>query len=228
MFFVPYAATARAHAFSIPQNCHPVSQGDDLFEPMGDVDDANAAGAKFTHHPEQKLLLRLGQRSRGLIHDDDAGISSKGAGDLHQLLFRHGQTPNLGFDGNICANPAKQLGRLGASMRPTDSAMDLHWFQSQANVFGDGQVGKKRRLLVDAGDPQTVSIERGQMAHRHAGQRHRPAIRRVGPGDDLDERGFAGPILAKHSVDFAAVQVERDAFERPNGVERFGNGLELK
>ena len=51
----------------------------------------------------------------------------------------------------------------------------------------------------------------------------RPGVRPVGAGDDLDERRFAGAVLADEGVDLAGGQVERDALKRLHAAEGFGD-----
>ena len=43
------------------------------------------------------------------------------------------------------------------------------------------------------------------------------------PGKDLHQRALAGPVLADQGTDFARVDPERDAVERPRGPERLGD-----
>jgi hypothetical protein len=49
------------------------------------------------------------------------------------------------------------------------------------------------------------------------------AVRLVGAGDDLDERGFSRAVFAEQGVDFARSQFERDPFERTDGPEGFAD-----
>jgi hypothetical protein len=47
-------------------------------------------------------------------------------------------------------------------------------------------------------------------------------------GNDFDEGGFAGAILAKQSMHLAAVEIERHAPEGANSLERLCDVLELE
>ena len=54
-------------------------------------------------------------------------------------------------------------------------------------------------------------------------ERDRPRVRPLDPGQDLDERGLAGPVLADEGVDLACGQVEVHAVEGLHARE----GLEM-
>ena len=43
---------------------------------------------------------------------------------------------------------------------------------------------------------------------------HRAAIRRMHPGDDLDQRGFARAVLADERVDAAGRKADRNVLQR--------------
>ena len=47
-------------------------------------------------------------------------------------------------------------------------------------------------------------------------------------GNDFDERRFTGAILAEQSMHLAAVEIERHAPERANGLERLCDVFELE
>ena len=46
-----------------------------LFQPMGDVDDADAARAKIAHDGEEPVGFLLRQRSSRLVHQDNTGVA---------------------------------------------------------------------------------------------------------------------------------------------------------
>ena len=43
------------------------------------------------------------------------------------------------------------------------------------------------------------------------------------PAEDLHQRALAGAVLADQGADFARVNLQRDAVERPRGPERLGD-----
>jgi len=54
------------------------------------------------------------------------------------------------------------------------------------------------------------------------------AVRRVDPGDDLDEGGFSGPVVAQQRDDFARVDGQVDVAERLDRAESLGNPGQLQ
>ena len=73
---------------------------------------------------------------------------------------------------------------------------------------------KKRRLLVDGGNPERAGERRLHVRHGTAGDAQRSRIGGHGTGDDLDERRFAGAVFPHERVDFAVPEIERHASER--------------
>ena len=56
----------------VSEHGHTIGEGEDFLEPVGNVDDADAASPEIAHHREQQVLLLLRQRRRGFVHDDDS------------------------------------------------------------------------------------------------------------------------------------------------------------
>ena len=72
--FVELTHRLLAYPFAIAQHGDPVADLEDLFQAVGDVDDAATLLAQLADDHEQLLCLGVGQRVGGLVHDDDAGI----------------------------------------------------------------------------------------------------------------------------------------------------------
>ena len=70
-----------------------------LFQPVRDVDDADAAVAELADDAEQFLDLRLGERGGRLIHDEHFGVERQRLGDLDHLLLGDGEIGDL--DGGV-------------------------------------------------------------------------------------------------------------------------------
>jgi len=81
-------------------------------------------------------------------------------------------------------------------------------FQSQRNVFGDGQIRKQGRLLINDGHAQRPRSHGIVMNHRLAVDLDPSGIRLVRAGDDLDKRGFPRAILAYQTVNLSAAKIE--------------------
>ena len=87
------------------------------------------------------------------------------------------------------------------------------------DVFRDVQVGKEQRLLVDRGDAETLRLRGAADGDRLAGEQDLAAVGLVDAGDDLDQRGFAGAVLAKQRMDFAGTNLEVHIDERIHARE---------
>src|SRR5262249_60806056 len=70
--------------------------------------------------------------------------------NLHQLLLRHTQARNrpLRVDGSSSA--FQQLRCTLTATLPVHPFKEAAGFESQGNVFGNGQVREQRRLLIDS------------------------------------------------------------------------------
>ena len=109
-------------------------------------------------------------------------------------------------------------------MRPTSRARRM----AHEDVLGHGQLGVEAQLLVHRGDASGLCLVRaveGDLLAVHAdGARVRP----VDAGDDLDERGLAGAVLAHQGVDLAGGDREVHVLQRPDARELLADALELE
>ena len=115
---------------------------------------------------------------------------------------------------------------LAEHLRPTDSQPAV--LVADENVLGDIEIGKQQRLLIDRGDAKPLRLGGAADRDRSAGQKHLAAIRLMHAGDDLDQRRFAGPVLAKQRVNFACVKGEGHVVERLGGVEALGDAANFQ
>ena len=95
-------------------------------------------------------------------------------------------------------------------------------------LAGDAEVREAQHLLVDHADA-VLDAPRAGSRTRTAGRAS--GSRRVGPddaGEDLEQRGLAGAVLADQRVRFALGDVEADAAQRVHGAKRFLNAVELQ
>jgi hypothetical protein len=63
----------------------------ELVELVGDVDEADAPFLQVGDDPEEHRGLVRGERRRGFVEDEDAGVGGHGPGDLDQLLLADAQ-----------------------------------------------------------------------------------------------------------------------------------------
>jgi DNA-binding response OmpR family regulator len=100
--------------------------------------------------------------------------------------------------------------------------------QPKTDVLRHGEVGKKRRLLINTGDAELMCPGGGQMRHVPAVDGNAAAIGLVCTGDDLDQCGFARTILTEQRMHLPRPQVERHPPERVHRAEGFGDRRQIK
>ena len=83
--------------------------------------------------------------------------------------------------------------------------------ERQRDVFGDGEVGEQRGLLVDGRDPQGPRDCRRHVGHGLTRYEERPRVRRDRARDHFNQRALAGAVLADESMHFAGMEIERHA-----------------
>jgi hypothetical protein len=210
-----------ADALAVAQDGDAVGEGENFFEAVGNVDDADALLAEIAHDGEEQVLLFLGERRGGLIHDHDARAGAEGAGDFDELLLGHRERADLGLGRNLGADAGEEFGGAGAAGGPIDAAGGRRGLQAQREIFGDGEVGEERGLLVNAGDAERAGGGGSEVGDGVAGEGDRAAVGLVRAGDDFDERAFAGAVFAEERVDFAGPQIEIDSAQRTHAAVIF-------
>ena len=79
------------HRLAIPHDRHPVADGVQLVEAVGNEEDRDAVPLQAANHREEGLhLVLIEGRGRLIEHDELAG-KGEGAGQRHHLLQRHVQ-----------------------------------------------------------------------------------------------------------------------------------------
>ena len=68
-----------------------VAEVEDLLEPVGDVDDRDAAVGEAADDRVEQLDLVVGERRGRLVHLDDPGVEAHRLGDLDDLLLGDGE-----------------------------------------------------------------------------------------------------------------------------------------
>src|SRR5580704_6956163 len=89
----------------------------------------------------------------------------------------------------------------------------------EIQVFGHGQVGDERELLVDEQDALLLGVERTGEGERLTLEDDLAGVRLQAAGQYLHERRLARAILTAEGVDLARTQVEADIFQRLHARE---------
>ena len=101
---------------------------------------------------------------------------------------------------------------------------------AQRDVLRDGQRGGVLELLEDDGHAKVARLARREHGVADAVDDHRPGVGLVVAGDDLDERGLAGAVLAQQGEHGATGGVEVHAMEDLDAAEGLADlaSLELE
>ena len=77
---------ARHDVLAVAENRDSVAVVENLRQPVGDVDDRDAAGGEPANDAEERLRLALGQSGGGFVEDQHPAVERQRLGDLDQLL----------------------------------------------------------------------------------------------------------------------------------------------
>src|SRR6476619_153724 len=91
--------------------------------------------------------------------------------------------------------------------------------RSDEDVVCDREVGEERRLLEDDRDAGCVRLRGRVEDDLGAVQEHAPAVGAVHAGQDLDDRGLAGAVLADERERLAAPQLDPAGLQRAHRAE---------
>ena len=185
----------------------------DLFEVVGDEDDADAASGQFAHQLEQPLGLLTGQRGSRLVHDEDAHLSGQRLGDLDHLLLGdpQGADDPQGIDRR--ADPVQEFLRLAHEHAPVDDSEPTGQLP-QEQVLGDAELRNERQLLVDRCDAPSLGVGGGRDARKRTVDADLSGVGLHDPPEHLDEGALARAVLPEEDVHFGLAQVEVDPGQR--------------
>ena len=181
-----------------------IAQRKDFVETVRDEEHGDAAFAQPAQALEQQRDLAPGDDSGGLVEDQQPDIVRHGARDLDHLLVgdRERSHRRARIEGD--AELAHQLGCLLPGAPVVDQAESVAPLVAEEDVLGDGQLRKQRELLVDHVDAGEFCLARRRPAHGLTGEDHLALVGRKRAGDDLDQGGLAGAVLAEQAVDLAS------------------------
>jgi hypothetical protein len=109
------------------------------------------------------------------------------------------------------------------AQRPADRLL-----AADEEVAGDAHERHGREILIDRGDAAIESIARRPQGYGRAEDADLPGGRLEDAREQLDERRFAGAIVAEETVNFAELDRERDPAHGDHRSEQLGDGVELE
>ena len=216
---------ARADIVAVAEDGDLVAQRKDLLHSVADVDDGDAPRAQVADQGEKDLHLAVGQRGRRLVKRDHAEIVARErAHDLDELPRAHAEIARLGADIDLFARLAEHgFDFICAAVHrfPVDGTGPGARLIAKEDILCHAQFAQHLHFLrhhVDA-----VFSRRFDVIDFDFFAVHIDLARVLGvkAGDDLQERGFAGAVLAAKRMDLARLQRDLNAVEHAVAVEGF-------
>ena len=132
-------------------------------------------------------------------------------------------------DGNARAGGGERLRglRLHVALAQDRNAEHAARQLAAHEEIGDHvDVRAERQVLVDGLDARRLGLRRRGKMPLGAVEDDAPGACRHAAGDDLDQRRFAGAVVAEQRHDLAATDVEADAAQRLDRAEMLGDRVE--
>ena len=176
-----------------------------LFELVADVEDRAALGLEAIEHDEELIgFLRRQHRGR-LVEDQELRVLHQRAHDLDALALADRQPPDLALGiERQAVDPRGFLEPRG------DGGERFRRRQAERHVLGHGEVLEQREMLEHHADAERARLGRpGQ--HDLLPHPAQFAVARLDEAvHDLDQRRFAGAVLAEQRVDLGREKIEVD------------------
>ncbi len=204
----------------VAQDRHPLADGQDLLEAMGDEDDGRALVTQRLHHSEQPPGLDRRQGGGRLVHDQHTRAPGQRLGDLHQLLLGDREPAGDAIRVDAHPQPGEDLLHLALHRTGVDAAAAAQRLAADEDVLGDRQVGEQRWLLVDDRDPALGGVARAVEEDVLAVDRQRSAVGLMDAAEDLDQRRLPGAVLADERMGLAGVELQGHVLQGVHAGER--------
>lgn len=148
----------------------------------------------------------------------------EGAGHGDDLLLGGGEVADAaaGVDLGV-AEAAQERGGRAPGLAAPDDEPGGGGFVAEEDVLGDRQALHQVEFLVDGGDAEAHGGDGRLERDVFAAPGDPSVVGLVGAGEDLDEGGLAGAVLAEEAVDLAGLDVEVDAVEGADAGEGLGD-----
>lgn len=212
-----------AHVGAVAHHGHLVAEILDLLHVVRDEDHGDALRPQIAQHRKEAVHLALHERRGRLVQHEHLRLLRQRPGDLHDLLLRGRQVahqrvarqlePEMGAD-QLFGAP---LHRAGAQ-EGAEAQLVV-----QEHRLGHGGRRHEKPLLMDEMDAQPLDRGGRQALHPGAVDGDTAAVGFQDPGQHLDDRRFAGAVLAHEPVDRAARHAEVGVDQRLHRPEGLGD-----
>ena len=214
-----------ADQLAVLEHRHAVGDREDLLQPVGDVDDADAVRAQTPGSVEQQLRLAARNHRSRLVEHQKLRIAHQRLCDLDHLLIRDAQLLHQRAGVEMMAEPVERFAGASVHRGVVDQSEPRLRRVAEEDVLRDRQLGEKNEFLVDHMDAGVFRLLGRRPAARDAVEDDLAAIRRVGAGDGLDQCRLAGAVFAEQRVDFAGFRLEIHSVEGFDPRKRLGDAV---
>ena len=213
----------RSDVPSIAEHGSPVTQLENLFQPVCHIDNGKPFAIKFFEKLEQDFRFMVCNGSGRLIENKDPGGEGDRPGDLDKLDLRRTQVRESFSRRDRKGERRQYVPGSCVQMTEIDDTKPRRFFVPEKNVFRHRHVRHKIRLLVDRADPLSLRIQRRVECLRSARQKNRPRIPAQHAGKNAHEGRLAGPVLAHDGMDLPLHHAEADIIKSNRSAEAFGD-----
>ena len=209
------------------QHDHAVGDLQRVQDVVGDHDYSDAALLDLLDQLQPAPGLGYAQGGERLVEQHQPAAPMDEAGQLDRLPLAARERVDTGAQrGDAAAERAQGRGGLGlhlALAQPAQARDAPGQLAAHEEVGDDVDVRAQGEILVDRLDAGGLGVGRARERDLLSLDRERAAARRLGAGDDLDQRRLAGPVVAQQRRDLAGMDVEADALQRGDRAVALGD-----
>ncbi len=208
----------RRDPLPVTQHGHAVAQLEDLVEPVRDEDDAPPLRDEVACRPEHALDLRLAERCRGLVEDQEARVADEESRDLDELALPDRERLDRGAELHV--TEAELVEDLARALRQAAPAVhERHVHAAEVDVVLHAELGDEAELLVDERDPVRLGVLRVPQGELLPLEADHALVGPDEPHEGLDERALPRAVVAADCVHLARAHVQRETPHRAHRAE---------
>ncbi len=185
------------------QDDQPIGHRVDVIDVVGNENHREAPPADLLHIPQHLTGLFDREGGGGFVEDQQAHTEVKGTADGDRLAFPAGEhgdrLPHRSHpDADLLQHAAGHLFHL-PHIEERNGANPPHRFPAQEEIPGDAHHLHQCQILIDRLDAQGPGFPGRAETNRPPLEIDLACVRWVDPGKDLDQGGFAGPVIPQEA-----------------------------
>ena len=216
------------HEHAISKDRNAVRKREYLRKFVGDVDHRDASRAEIFNVLQQTRSLDRVERRGGLVEENNARVPCEDLRDGDKLLVGSRDVSNLDL------RPYPSLSQLQKRLPRSRGHLfcrgfdETHVIDSERDVLRDGQVLKEVEFLVYHPNSVLQRVSRRlQFQFVAEGADKSPLGWLMNAGDQLDQSGLSGAVLAHQGMYFAPSKFNINMSQSPERSERLANIMEV-